>query len=155
MEPKSSYIEYKSDFWCSNYHIVAHTNIMSRMKVFRYIAQTYGYIFVSRGAFHLIEGTCNDMYNPTIDNVCVNKYADEVTLYEDYACGLNEKVMNSSYTDFVQCMAGNYRDLMVKFVEAKMERFKFNAPVVLNRITFHWPVVGKDSECEILEKMFV
>jgi len=141
--------------WCYHYHIVAHTNIMARMQIMEYIDMKYGPDFVYKGAIHLIEGTCNDMYNPTVKNVCTVKRDNEVAVVynSDFCLGqLSEQVMPSDYADYARCLAGDYRDLMVKFVEAKMEQFKFG--IVLNRVTFSWPLVGKDSECEILDKMF-
>lgn len=145
-------------FWCHHYHVVSHTNIMARMQVMKHITWAFGQQFVYKGAIHLIEGSCNDMYNPTAENTCVSKYGKGVTQTTDARClhgYIKEQIINSTFMDYVQCVAGNYRDLMVKFVDAKMVRYQFDESVILNRITFHWPVTGKDSDCKILDDMFV
>ena len=158
---KNVWVLEKSDpsvvmFWCEHYHIVSHTHIMSKVQIMNRVSNMYGTRFVWYGAFHLIEASCSDMYNPTIENVCTYPNHNEVSYNEPYCLygKLSEQTMNSSYIDYLQCVAGNYRELMMKFVHAKMVRYN-SEPTVLNRITLHWPVTGTDADCKILDEIFV
>ena len=141
--------------YCKKYHVVSSTSVMSKVQVFNQIADYNMTHFVTEGSFHLIEGTCNDMWNPTSVDVC--RYgATDMVVYNHPHCmyGAEERVLSSNYTDYIECAVGSYRNLMMKFVDAKMVRYLRRA-TTLNRVTFHWPLTGTDKDCNVLDEIFV